>query len=151
MLLVGSHDNFLAINDYLSEQASRVADPGRLEARYRYWIGAMRSHERYEEVKLYPYLAHRFGVSFDDALSGHEELHERHDAVLAAFVAVSPHVSDASRAALVRALRAHRDTLYAHLQTEEAAVIPRLLDLSRVEFERYYALPIDVLLQATGS
>lgn len=143
-LLLGSHDNFLAINDRLIERAGRVPELDALEPHYRYWIHAMRSHERYEELKLYPYLEHRFGVSFEPSRAGHAELHEKHAAVLAAFRGVD--ASDDARAALVDALTEHRATLHAHLTLEEMAVIPLLLELSPEEFERYYALPLSKLV-----
>ena len=144
-LLLGSHDSFLAINDRLIEQAGRVQEVDALEPRYRYWIHAMRSHERYEEQKLYPYLEHRFGDSFEPSRAGHDALHEKHAAVLAAFRAVTAEAGDA-REQVATALREHRATLFEHLQLEERAVIPRLLQLSSEEFERYYALPLSLLL-----
>lgn len=146
-LLLGSHDHFLAINDDLIDQARRLPDPDRLRARYRYWILAMRSHERYEELKLYPYLEHRFGECFERSLQGHQALHEKHASVLSAFAQVAADPKR-NRESLLRALEEHRATLYEHLQIEEAAVIPRLLEMSREEFRRYYALPLDRLLHA---
>lgn len=140
VLLVRSHDHFLAINDQLIDQTRRSEDPWRLEARYRYWIAAMRSHERYEEQKLYPYLEKHFGTSLEPSRRGHTELHGRHEAVLAAFAAFDPERSE-TRDLIVGALEAHRETLHAHLELEEAAVIPRLLELSGEEFWRYYTLP----------
>jgi hypothetical protein len=149
VLLVGSHDNFLAINDYLADQARRAAEPWRLEVRYRYWIAAMRSHERYEEQKLYPYLEQRFGVSFDPSRAGHARLHAKHEAVLAAFAAFDPDLAP-TRDDLVLALQEHRETLHEHLELEEAAVVPLLLELSREEFRRYYALPLERLLESSA-
>jgi len=149
VLLVGSHDNFLAINDYLLDQVRRSAEPWRLEVRCRYWIAAMRSHERYEEQKLYPYLAHRFGVSFEASRAGHAHLHAKRGAVLAAFAAFDEK-NGASRDDLERALEEHRVTLHEHLELEEAAVVPRLLELSREEFGRYFAFPIERLLQQSA-
>ena len=137
-LLLHSHLSFLAINDYLVEQASRPQhDVRRLELRYRYWISAMRSHEHYEERKLYPFLEGRFGISFETSRRGHELLHEKHAAVLQAFQNVEDD-DESSRARLVAALQDHLATLHAHLKTEEEAVIPLLLELAPEEFEAYY-------------
>ncbi len=146
-LLLGSHDNFLAINDRLVERAGRVHELDALEPHYRYWVHAMRSHERYEEQKLYPYLEHRFGIDFDSCLVGHQELHEKHAAVLEAFRGIEAEEPTTARAALVDALTDHRDSLHAHLETEEAAVIPLLLAMTPEEFERYYTLPLSSLLR----
>jgi len=44
-----------------------------------------RSHEGYEERKLYPYLEYRWGVSLDEARTGHVELHARADDVVEVF------------------------------------------------------------------
>ncbi len=138
-LLLGSHQNFLAINDYLVDQASRVDKPELLEGRYRRWIAAMRSHERYEEVKLYPFLEKRWNADLTASRNGHEHLHEKHASVLLAFQNMrDAEDREAARADLVHALSAHLATLEAHLRIEEDAVIPMLLELSRDEFIAYY-------------
>ena len=81
------------------------------------WIAAMRSHESYEERKLYPYLEYRWGVSLNDARTGHAELHPRADDVV----------------------EAHDRTLDVHLNVEDEAVVPLLLALDPEEFDRYLA------------
>lgn len=115
----------------------------------------MRSHERYEEHKLYPFLERRWpasGTDFMDCRRGHERLHEKHAAVLAAFQEMrdpdhdAPR--DAARAELVRALSDHLATLSDHLRLEEDAVIPLLLELDREEFDAYCLESIDALLSA---
>ena len=146
-LLLDSHRNFIAINDYLVDRALRDPHPELLEGRYRRWIAAMRSHERYEETKLYPYLERRWGVDLGASKRGHDRLHEKHAQVLAAFQnAREPEDTDAARASLVHALSDHLATLTTHLRVEEDAVIPLLLDLERDEFTEYCAKSIDALL-----
>ncbi len=138
VLLLGSHKNFRAVSEYLATEAETHDDPARLESLYRQWIGAMRSHEAYEENKLYPYLAWRWDVSFASAEAGHVALHERHADVLSAFSAIrTDGLTDATRSALMSALRAHDEILRAHLEVEEDLVIPLLLALSPDEFRTY--------------
>lgn len=137
-LLLGSHAGFLHNNALLIGAARDGDAPGRLEWPYRSWISAMRSHEAYEELKLYPYLVKRWGASFEEATAGHEALHERHAAVLSAFGELRASTgADNARASLVKALQEHDVTLRAHLQLEEELVIPLLLELSADEFETY--------------
>ena len=83
-LLLGSHANFRKVSRYLVDQASRERFVG-LHSLFDRWIAAMRSHEAYEERKLYPYLEYRWGVSLDEARTGHGELHARADDVVEAF------------------------------------------------------------------
>ncbi|MBK7151970.1 MAG: hemerythrin domain-containing protein [Sandaracinaceae bacterium] len=142
LLLLGSHSNFRTINRQLVVQAESMdhgADLGWLARRHDLWIQAMRSHEAYEEQKLYPYLEARWGVSFLDARTGHEALHEVDVRVRAAFEA-----HDASEAA--DALRRHEELLTAHLELEEDLVIPLLLELPRAEFLHFTHSSIRVLL-----
>jgi len=146
-LLLGSHASFCAINARLIEQAQRGGTAAHLESRYRSWIAAMRSHEGYEEHKLYPYLARRWGVSFDEAEAGHHALHEAHAGVLSAFSGLRTQESADRRASVVKALQEHERVLQAHLQVEEDLVIPLLLGLSPNEFERYYYSSIATLMR----
>lgn len=140
-LLLGSHQSFLAINDYLVDRATRDDEPHLLEGRYRRWIAAMRSHEHYEEQKLYPFLEQRWGADLSASRRGHDLLHEKHAAVLAAFQNVRDEVTEPLRAELVRALQDHLATLATHLRVEEDAVIPMLLELGNDEFRSYCARP----------
>lgn len=147
VLLMGSHQNFLRINAYLIDEAAVIDEPARLENLYRRWISAMRSHEGYEEHKLYPYLERRWSTSMEAAEAGHAALHGAHERVLAAFARTR--VTDESedpRPALVEALQEHETILREHLDLEEELVIPLLLELSPREFQRLCALPIDTLL-----
>ena len=130
VLLLGSHGNFRRVSRVLVEEAKRGTDPRPLETLYRRWIGGMRSHEAYEEYKLYPYLEKRWGVSFDEASAGHARLHELHGAVLAGF-----ETADEPPEALHLALKAHDAALVEHLRLEEDIVIPLLLSLEPREFE----------------
>ena len=113
----------------------------------------MRSHERYEEVKLYPYLAKRFALSFDEAEAGHEALHEAHDDVLGAFRAITERAAesilDHDREALVAALRHHDRVLGEHLDLEEELVVPPLLGMDPSEFQRLLSSSIHQLLRRT--
>jgi hypothetical protein len=150
-LLLGSHANFRRVSRYLIEKATREELVG-LHALFDRWIGAMRSHEAYEEGKLYPYLEHRWGVSLDSARAGHEALHARANAVVAAFESGArpagsvEHGEDEADQPVLRALRAHDQALVSHLDVEEEAVIPLLLALEPGEFVRYYDSPISLLV-----
>jgi hypothetical protein len=150
-LLLGSHSNFRRVSRYLVDKASGEAFVG-LHSLFERWIAAMRSHEAYEERKLYPYLEYRWGVSLDDARAGHDELHARADEVVEAFgtLALPRDPSDSMESpsdnVVLRALRAHDQTLDAHLNVEEEAVVPLLLELSPDEFDRYYRSPLSLLL-----
>jgi len=146
LLLLGSHENFRRLSSHLIAGVSDGQDTSPIRALYSGWIGAMRSHEAYEEHKLYPYLARRWNVSFEAALRGHHELHERDAAVRDAFASAPERAVDPSRAKLLGALKAHDATLNAHLRLEEDLVIPLLLELRPEEFDAYYNLPIDVLM-----
>ena len=120
-LLLASHANFRRVSAHLIEHPEHSL--------YRRWIRAMRSHEHYEERKLYPFLERRWGVSFADAIEGHEALHRLEGDVLAAF---------ASGRGASEAMREHDEVLRAHLDLEEDLVIPMLLELRPEEFRRYY-------------
>jgi len=150
-LLLGSHANFRRVSRHLIDKAAQEELVG-LHSLFDRWIAAMRSHEAYEEQKLYPYLEHRWGVSLDNARTGHLELHSRADAVAEAFK-VSAHPADPANPArgsegnaVLRALTAHDLTLDAHLNLEEEAVIPLLLALEPDEFARYYKSPLSLLI-----
>lgn len=137
-LLLGSHINFRRISRYIIDHvsASTVSELRRL---YRRWMMAMRGHEAYEERKLYPFLERRWGLSFADALEGHEELHRREERVFAGFDGCLRDPSAANLAQLRVILTAYDKTLHEHLELEEDLVIPALLALSRAEFDVYYA------------
>ncbi len=132
VLLLGSHENFRRISGVLVERAQEFGYGAGIESLYRRWKSAMGGHEYYEERKLYPYLAKRWGVSFDDAEAGHEALRVRDRDVQAAFLDPS------SPTALVDALVGHHDVLIEHLRYEEDLVIPLLLQLSEDEFRRTF-------------
>ncbi len=149
LLLLGSHRNFRAINRKLvvraeaaqHAQEAEVTSPLPALARtYRSWIQAMRSHEAYEEHKLYPYLEARWGVSLADAQAGHRALHDVHAWVCSAF---DEHDAESS----VAALRRHEQVLGDHLDLEEEHVIPLLLELPREEFARFTHSSIGALLR----
>ena len=138
-LLLGSHENFRAISEHLILAAESSESDVAIGALYWRWIAAMRSHEGYEEHKLYRYLAHRWGADFSVAEAGHAELHRCDRAVRAALV--QPHDT-----ALVSALREHDAVLREHLEHEEDLVLPLLLELTPGEFDRFARSPIEALL-----
>ena len=129
VLLLGSHRNFRSISSILVQGAQAGESVPVLRSLYERWIGAMRSHEAYEERKLYPYLSQRWGVSFAPSTKGHEELHDAHDAVIEAFD---------SGIGVIDALQRHDRVLREHLEIEEDQVIPLLLELTAEEFTSYY-------------
>ena len=132
-LLLGSHANFRRVSRFLIDHAVREQFAG-LHSLFDRWIAAMRSHEAYEERKLYPYLEYRWGVSLDEARGGHAD------------PAVGNESAHENR--VLHALRAHDRTLGAHLDVEEDAVVPLLLALDPEEFDRYYHSPISMLIPA---
>lgn len=146
-LLLGSHASFREVSEVLVEEAAGGGFVGPIERLYRRWISAMRSHEAYEEGKLYPFLERRWHASLAPAEQGHRALHAAHDAVLAAIEAAGERDEPHADETLHAALRAHDAVLRAHLDVEEELVIPMLLELSPDEFAEYYAEPIHVLLQ----
>ena len=150
VLLLGSHENFRKVSQYLIEEATRADEVRGIASLFRRWISAMRSHEGYEEHKLYPFLQRRFGVSCEDATAGHEELHAVGDEVEAALTDAEQELDLRRRAVLLNALERHDEALDRHLDLEENLVIPLLLELKRSEFEEYYYLPIEVLLRRLG-
>jgi hypothetical protein len=90
----------------------------------------MKSHEGYEEGKLYPYLSAKYGVSLAILELHHKSLGLAEDRVY-----------DAERAGdalqFAHALKKHDEVLVPHLHQEEDLVIPLLLALTPREFERY--------------
>ena len=149
VLLLGSHDNFRRVSRHLVECAEDREDVAFIGSLFVRWVSAMRSHEAYEEHKLYPYLAKRWGADFAQATEGHAQLHARCDEVVAAVRALvnTDEETDALHKALADALRAHDDVLIDHLAHEEDVVIPLLLQMSAKEFHTYTMLPVDELLQ----
>lgn len=144
---MGSHENFRDISAFLVEQAKlegRGWAWGAIGNLLRRWVGAMRSHESYEERKLYPYLEHRWGLDFAPCQLGHVALHGAYDAAIG--VLRDGEDQPEAWATLTRALARHDEVLNAHLDIEEDVVIPALLGMEPAEFERYTALPLDQLL-----
>jgi len=133
VLLLGSHTNFRRISRHLVDRAAQAGDLFQIRSLFRRWIAAMRSHESYEEHKLYPYLSERWSQPFEAAKQGHAELHDKYDDVLSALSDAQDVADDGVR----RALEAHDRVLVDHLRLEEDMVIPLLLELSREEFRRY--------------
>lgn len=136
LLLLGSHASFVRISDSLIARARRLAAEPTAAWRddtlylFSWWQAGMKSHERYEEHKLYPYLSNRYCVSLADLVAEHAELDERRPAVQAA-------IAGASAASIRAALSGFGETLVRHLRAEEDVVIPMLLDLDAGEFRRY--------------
>ena len=149
-LLLGSHENFRQVSEYLVDQAAKGESVRSIGAMYRRWIAAMRSHEAYEEGKLYPVLERRWHVSTEAAAQGHHALHSAHDAVLTALADATPGTVGRAGDALHRALVRHDRVLNDHLSLEEDLVVPHLLALSPEEFAEYCDQPIGVLLEQLG-
>ncbi len=149
VLLLGSHDNFRRVSRHLVECAEDREDVAFIGSLFVRWISAMRSHEAYEEHKLYPYLTKRWGVDFGRASEGHAQLHARADEVVAAVrdLVNADDANDDLHEALAAALRAHDDVLVDHLAHEEECVIPLLLQMSATEFQTYTMLPLDDLIR----
>ena len=170
-LLLRSHENFRAVSRALLERAEAAerqlaeGSPAlreRLTASlylYLRWTMGMRGHEHYEESKLYPWLAHRYGVSTEAMEGEHESLHLTGDAVSEAYERAiealgddgDPDVAARRLSTLRAALKRHDDTLLDHLEHEEDTVIPLLLHLPRDEFRRYYEGTIQTLLTQSRS
>ena len=140
-LLLGGHESFRRTSRTLLRRAEEGGDRQGIRWVFHVWKSAMRSHERYEEHKLYPYLAHVFGISFDDARAGHEALGEAETAVLEAARGEGQATSE-----LAEALRHHDEVLVEHLALEEELVIPALLSLEPDVFERFLRQDIVRLL-----
>jgi hypothetical protein len=164
VLLVESHDAFCRIAADIVERLEVLSQPddemrpkrrSRLlrhtATRFDDWMWAMRSHEGYEERKLYPFLERRFSITLGHLRRGHEALHNGSDAVKEAFSkavqAASAPESVPGWPHLDAALASYLNTLELHLLDEEASVIPRLLDLSAEEFARYSRSSVAELLQ----
>ena len=131
LLLLGSHENF---RDYSAGLVTELSDPGpgarslvTIERQFFAWQSAMQSHERYEELKLYPYLVHRYGVDLSPLEAGHEELDRGRVRMRAAF-------DEGERQLVAGAMTSFDRDLRRHLDLEEECVIPLLLELTAEEF-----------------
>ena len=140
-LLLRSHDNFRHVSSVLIARAERGGDALGIGWVFRSWKAAMRSHEGYEEHKLYPFLERRWGLSMAPAEAGHRRLAELDVSVRDA-VGAGP-----AEPELLDALRAHDTELCAHLDLEERLVIPALLALEPNEFDTYTSSGIRSLLR----
>lgn len=140
VLLLGSHQNFRRISKALVS-----GEPASLEARqrlFRQWQSAMRSHEHYEEEKLYPFLRHRFGVITSGLEHGHAALHEIERELGAAY-------DERDESSWARTMARYDVVLHEHLRDEEDIVIPCLLALEPREFSAYYHGSLATLLADT--
>ncbi len=126
-LLLGSHENFRRISKVLVAGIS-VAVRDDLFHR---WQAAMRSHEHYEEHKLYPFLRHRFGVKTAKLEAGHGALH-------AIEVELRRASAERDGASWATSMAQYDAVLHEHLRDEEDLVIPCLLALESSEFSAYY-------------
>jgi hypothetical protein len=91
----------------------------------------MRSHEHYEESKLYPFLRRRFGVKTAHLESGHQTLH-------AIEVELRAAAAERDEQAWAIVMNTYDRVLDGHLRAEEDLVIPCLLALEPSEFRAYY-------------
>lgn len=142
VLLLRAHEYFRRTSRDLVRRADAGRDAAAIGWVFGAWKSAMSGHERYEEHKLYPYLEARWGLSCDPLRAGHHQLSELDAAVRAAVADCDGPAS----AALHAALSIHDAALSAHLDVEEALVVPALLALSPDEFETYYRNNIRTLL-----
>lgn len=145
LLLVGSHRNFRRVSRAVTDGVARGDALAPLERLHRRFIAAMRSHEAYEERKLYPFLARRWSARFDDCEEGHRQLHEADDRVREAFS--DARGDEARRGALRDALEHHDEVLRRHLEQEEDRVIPLLLELPPREFDELVTYDLRVLMR----
>ncbi len=158
-LLLDSHEAFRRRSQWLIDSLEHVAPAtgvvvakrrrwlARLRGDFDWWMTGMSGHERYEEHKLYPFLARKYGVSFDALRNGHKTLHVRRDEVRNAFRrALALHSDDDAFIEVLESLKAHRAFLLCHLTDEENLVIPLLLELTPEEFRYYYDTPSRQLL-----
>jgi hypothetical protein len=136
VLLLGSHRNFRAMSRQLVAHARAGVSASSILNNFSWWKSAMRSHEHYEEAKLYPYLQHRWGLDCSPLVAGHEALSIADEAV-----------RRARGGDLTAALEAHHATLMDHLDAEEDLVIPALLALPRAAFDDYSRRGLWWLLQ----
>jgi iron-sulfur cluster repair protein YtfE (RIC family) len=151
VLLVGSHQNFKRISTILVERASTLTAPAEAQWRdetkrlFQWWQSGMRSHEHYEETKLYPYLEARYCMSLGPLVSDHGELDDGRSAVTNA-------LTEPAHLPIQDALRSFHEVLVGHLQHEEDLVMPMLLELNRTEFQRFLgASPAELRLTASCS
>jgi len=151
-LLLGSHRNFREISRALvaaslsdTPPRSPASAASALDVRQRLfdqWQSAMRSHEAYEEHKLYPFLRHRFGVETGSLEAGHQTLH-----VIAGELRGASREGDDARWSA--RIRRYDVLLHEHLRDEEDLVIPCLLALEPREFVAYYHGTLPQLLADT--
>jgi hypothetical protein len=136
ILLLGSHDSFRNISHQLVDRANHGAGIDAVVRVFRWWKAGMRSHEHYEEGKLYPYLEHRWGLSCEHLEAGHKMLAEADAAVFSA-----------GPQQLADTVERHHQVLMEHLDLEERTVVPALLALTRDEFDDYCATSLRRLMQ----
>lgn len=168
-LLLESHAAFRGRSKWIIDRLRDLAPRGAIDARRRarwvqrmgtdfnWWRASMGAHERYEENKLYPYLAHRYQLSFAELTAGHRGLHDQAERIVSAFAEARADdgrerslLSLLPLTQLIQELERHRDLLASHLELEEDLVIPLLLELPAEEFRRFRDTPIDRLLGSNG-
>lgn len=150
VLLVDSHDSFLAWMQAFRDRLAQLEDGGGLSERQRSrliarlpdqftdWQRSMACHERYEERKLYPFLERRFAVSTAALALDHAALHLRADQCVDALSLISRETpAPANFAHAYAAFGSYAESLHTHLHNEEALVIPLLLDLCPADFQAY--------------
>jgi len=150
--LLESHDGFIAAVDQFLERISQVETglqlnarqvqrfAGRLAKEFRELQWGMGCHERYEESKLYPFLAQRFGAVCEPLAEQHESLHAlgaECETLLAAAAAELATGSPLDLVAAKNLVDDYRQLLTNHLRQEEEIVIPLLLSMSPREFQCY--------------
>lgn len=129
--LLRAHDSFRDISAYLVEKSreANTIEIAQLMFLFLRWKGAMKNHEAYEEGRLYPFLAERHGVSFDNLERQHERLGQLERKVVQAW-------GEHNAGAVAGALEEHDQILVHHLAEEEDMVIPMVLALSPETYAR---------------
>jgi|GEM_PF-1551454 len=154
-LLLGSHRSFRETSEYLIDAAKQGISWTRIRYIFSYWHSAMGGHEHYEESKLYPYLAKRYGVSMESLEEGHDTLGHYKKKVYQALDEekgqkldeLDKILTSEARKKTIQALEDYHKELLEHLEEEEDTVIPLLLSLKPEEFRTYYHNPIGVLMK----
>ncbi|KAJ3237366.1 hypothetical protein HDU81_009588 [Chytriomyces hyalinus] len=138
-------------------QTASGASPKVLRDQFLKWHNNMGNHERYEESKLYPFLARRWSIDTLYLTKEHGEMHQKRDRVLALFSKylnfennISQHGKPTVTAAakeLELAMEDYDTYVCIHLQEEEEFVVPMVLELEPEEYVEFGELGLTELLR----
>ncbi|KAJ3244785.1 hypothetical protein HDU78_010472 [Chytriomyces hyalinus] len=138
-------------------QTASGASPKVLRDQFLKWHNNMGNHERYEESKLYPFLARRWAIDTLYLTKEHGEMHQKRDQVLALFSKYlnfennpsqhgKPTVTAAAKE-LELAMEDYDTYVRIHLQEEEEFVVPMVLELEPEEYVEFGELGLTELLR----